>query len=110
MIMREWRAEIRRERRDEYVDYVRETGLASYRATPGNLGAAVAVRDLDAEHSEIVTISYWRSLEAIEAFAGTPVDTARYYPDDDDYLLTRPDKVAHYDVSGLEALEADDHA
>jgi heme-degrading monooxygenase HmoA len=102
MILREWRAEIRRDRRDAYVDYVRRTGLASYRATPGNLGAAVAVRDLDAERSEIVTLSYWSSLAAIAAFAGEPIDAARYFPEDDAYLLTRPDKVVHYDLAGLE--------
>lgn len=108
MIMREWRAEIRRELRDDYVDYVRRTGLASYRATPGNLGAAVAVRDLDAARSEIATISYWSSRAAIAAFAGEPIETARYFPEDDRYLLTRPDTVAHYEVAGLETLERAD--
>ena len=105
MIMREWRAEIRRELRDEYVEYVRRTGLAEYRRTAGNLGAGIAVRDLDERRSEIVTISYWRSLEAIGAFAGTPIDEARYFPEDDRYLLTRPAKVLHYEVTGLDELD-----
>jgi len=99
MILREWRAEIRRSERDAYLAYVRETGLANYASTPGNLGSAIAVRDLDAERSEIVTFSYWLSLEAIAQFAGEPIDQARYYPEDDKYLLTRPDKVAHYDLT-----------
>lgn len=98
MILREWRAEIRRSERDAYVAYVRDTGLAGYAGTPGNLGAAIAVRDLDADRSEIVTLSYWSSLEAIAAFAGEPVDRARYFPMDDRYLLTRPDRVVHYEV------------
>lgn len=105
MIMREWRAEVRRELCDEYVDYVRQTGLANYRATPGNLGALVAVRDLDEHRSEIVTLSYWRSLDAISAFAGELVDTARYYPEDDKYLLTRPEWVAHYQATAVGTLE-----
>lgn len=106
MIMREWRAEIRRELRDEYIDYVRRTGLAEYRATAGNLGAVIAVRDLDERRSEIVTVSYWRSYEAIAAFAGTPIDEARYFPDDDQYLLTRPAKVLHYDATGFQESDA----
>ena len=106
MIMREWRAEIRRDLCGEYVDYVRQIGLASYRATPGNLGAAVAVRDLDEHRSEIVTLSFWQSLEAISAFAGEPVDTARYYPEDEKYLLTRPERVAHYHAIGEGAIRA----
>jgi hypothetical protein len=101
VIMREWRAEIRRDTRDEYLDYVRSTGLTGYRATPGNLGAGVAIRDIDDHRSEIVTLSLWTSLDAIRAFAGDPVDQARYFPEDDRYLLTRPERVTHYDLTGL---------
>jgi heme-degrading monooxygenase HmoA len=100
-ILREWRAEIRRDKKAAYVDYVRSTGIAGYRGTLGNLGAAVAVRDLDATRSEILTLSWWSSLEAIRAFAGDPVNRARYYPEDSEYLLTRPDTVRHYESSEL---------
>ena len=57
-ILREWRAELRRELADEYVAYIRDTGLADYRATPGNLGALIAVRDLDDERAEVITLSW----------------------------------------------------
>lgn len=100
-ILREWRAEIRRPKKAAYVEYVRTTGIAGYRGTPGNLGATVAVRDLDADRSEIVTLSWWTSLDAIRAFAGDPVDQARYYPADAEYLLTRPATVLHYESSEL---------
>jgi len=100
-ILREWRAEIRRPKKAAYVEYVRRTGIAGYKATPGNLGAAIAVRDLDADRSEIVTLSWWTSLDAIRAFAGDPLDRARYYPADDEYLLTRPAAVLHYESSDL---------
>jgi len=99
MILREWRAEIRRDRRDEYVLYVSKTGLDGYRKTAGNLGASIAVRDLDDQRSEIVTLSFWETMASIEAFAGKPVDQARYYPEDDEFLLTRPEKVIHYDLA-----------
>jgi heme-degrading monooxygenase HmoA len=98
-VLREWRAEIRRSKKAAYVAYVCKTGIASYRDTPGNLGAVVAVRDIDAERSEIVTLSWWTSLDAVRAFAGDPVDQARYYPADAEYLLTRPDTVIHYESS-----------
>ena len=100
-ILREWRAEIRRATSAAYVEYVRTTGIAEYRRTPGNLGAVVAVRDLDAERSEIVTLSWWTSLDAIRAFAGEPPDRARYFPDDSQYLLTRPDSAQHYRSSDI---------
>jgi len=98
-VMREWRAEFRRELRDEYVEYVKATGLATYLATPGNLGAAIAVRDLDAERSEIVTLSWWADAAAIRAFAGADIGRARYFPQDDRFLLTRPEHVHHYEAT-----------
>ena len=98
-ILREWRPEIWRPKKAAYVEYVRTTGMAGYRATPGNLGAVIAVRDLDADRSEIVTLSWWTSLDAIRAFAGDPPDQARYYPADDEYLFTRPATVLHFDSS-----------
>jgi hypothetical protein len=62
-ILREWRAEIRRPKKAEYVEYVRTTGIAGYRDTPGNRGAVVAVRDLghgvssyEAEHGTSLRI------------------------------------------------------
>jgi len=102
-VPREWRAEIRRALKDEYVQYVTDTGFASYRSTPGNLGAIVAVRDLDAARSEVVTLSWWTNTEAIKAFAGPVIGQARYFPQDDRFLLTRPEHVYHYDatVAGL---------
>ena len=99
-ILREWRGEIRRKDRDAYVAYITDTGLADYRAIPGNLGAVIAVRDIDAERCEVVTLSWWTSWDAIRAFAGEPVDRARYYPHDEQYLLTRPEHVHHYESHG----------
>ena len=98
-VLREWRAEIRRDLRDEYVQYVKATGLASYLRTPGNLGASVAVRDLDAARSEIVTLSWWTGAQAIAAFAGKDIGQARYYPQDERFLLTRPQHVQHYEAT-----------
>ena len=96
VVLREWRAEIRRALKDEYVRYVTATGLAAYRGTPGNLGAAVAVRDLDAERAEVVTLSWWTDTEAIKTFSGPDIGQARYFPEDDRFLLTRPAHVYHY--------------
>ena len=97
-VMREWRAEIRRELKAEYVDYVVRTGIDGYLKTPGNLGATLVVRDLDAGRSEMATLSWWADREAIVAFAGADIGRARYYPEDDRFLLTRPETVYHYEA------------
>ncbi len=100
-ILREWRAQLARDKKIAYLDYVLQTGIAGYKACPGNLGAAAAVRDIDEQRSEIVTLSWWTSFDAIRSFAGDDIDRAKYYPADDEYLLTRPETVIHYDMGEL---------
>lgn len=97
-VMRRWTGVIRTADVDEYIDYIRGTGLADYVATPGNLGAQMLMRDLGDGRTEVATVSWWRSIEDIEAFAGTPIDLARYYPADDRFLLERPERVDHFRV------------
>lgn len=99
-ILREWRGVIRKTERDAYVAYIRGTGIADYRNTPGNLGALMAVNDLDAERTEVVTLSLWSSWDAIRAFAGESPELSRYYPEDDRFLLERPRTVKHYEAFG----------
>jgi hypothetical protein len=69
-IMREWRAEIRLELKDEYVAYVATTGIAGYKQAHGNLGAILATRDINAQRSEIVTLSWWKDEDSIKLSAG----------------------------------------
>ena len=39
-------------------------------------------------------------MHAIRGFAGDDVERAVYYPQDDRYLLTKPEKVQHYQYHG----------
>lgn len=98
VIMRRWTSRIRHEQRDAYVEYVRSTGVSDYRSTPGNLGFQMLLRDLPDGSTEVETISWWRSYDAIRAFAGEDYERARYYPQDDEFLLEKPSAVAHYEV------------
>ena len=55
-----------------------------------------------------VSFGYWResvrgfcqSRAAIEAFAGKDIDTAVFYPDDNQFLIERDLTVNHYEVVG----------
>ena len=64
------------------------TGLADYRATRGNLGLNV-FRRTEGEITQYVLTTFWESYEAIRSFAGPQYEQARYYPEDDGYLLER---------------------
>jgi heme-degrading monooxygenase HmoA len=97
-VMRTWTGWIRTERRDEYLAYVGETGMSDDLATPGNLGAWMMHRDLGDGRTEIVTVSFWDSRDSIRAFAGDDIEVARYYPEDDQFLVDKELFVRHYDV------------
>ena len=99
MILRIWRGRVSTERAQEYADLLGRTGIAGYRETPGNLDAQVAVRDLGDGRSEVITLSWWASLDDIRTFAGADPEMARYYPEDDAFLLDRDPRVRHYEVT-----------
>jgi hypothetical protein len=73
-------------------------GIPDYLATAGNRGASILRRD-DGDVTHFLLITLWDSEQAIQTFAGTPIDRARYYPEDDDFLLERESAVQHYVVS-----------
>lgn len=98
IILRRWAARIRTADEAAYVDYIAGTGIEDYRATPGNLGAQMLLRTLGDGTSEVTTLSWWSSLDAIRAFAGEAIEVARYYPDDDRFLLEKPEKVEHHRI------------
>ena len=94
-----WRGRVHTEKVGEYTDYIARTGLAEYRQTPGNLGAEMWTRDLGDGRSEVTTLSWWESLEAIRGFAGDDIERAVFYPEDDAYLVDRETTVTHHEVT-----------
>lgn len=58
------------------------------------------LRRNDGDVTEFLLLTRWTSWDAIRAFAGDPADRARYYPEDDRFLLDLPERVTHLeDVS-----------
>ena len=99
MIARMWRGWVASEKAAAYAAYVEETGVSEYRTTPGNRGAQLLTRDLGDGRTEIVTLSWWDSLDDVRAFAGDDVEVARFYPEDDEYLVDRETTVSHFEVA-----------
>ena len=97
MIARSWAGATRAADADAYLHYLRATGLAEYRATPGNRGV-VALRRIAGDRAEFLLLTLWDSEEAIRRFAGDDIDRAVFYPEDDRYLIARDEKVRHYQV------------
>lgn len=76
MIARLWRGVVRAQDADEYAAYVQDTGIESYKQTPGNLGAWLLRRP--------------------------DGDRAVCYPEDERYLLELDPHVVHYQVPDAE--------
>lgn len=98
IVLRRWSSRIRTADERDYVAYIEATGLDDYRATPGNLGCQMLLRSLPDGTSEVTMLSWWTSMAAVEAFAGADVSLARYYPEDDRFLLEKPEHVEHHRV------------
>jgi heme-degrading monooxygenase HmoA len=98
IILRRWSSRIRSADEADYTAYIEATGLKDYRSTPGNLGCQMLMRTLADGSTEVTTLSWWESMAAVIAFAGENPEVARYYPEDDRFLLEKPEQVEHHRV------------
>jgi heme-degrading monooxygenase HmoA len=97
MIARIWRGTTAADRAEEYLQYIRDTGVPDYRNTPGNHGVQILMRTHD-DRTDFTILSYWDSMDAIKAFAGDDPEVSRYYPEDDKYLIEKHPNVEHHEV------------
>ncbi len=97
MIARIWHGVTAAAKSEEYLDYLNRTGVPDYRATEGNRGVYV-LRRIEGERAHFLTLSFWGSIEEIQRFAGPDSERARYYPEDEEFLLGFEPRVEHYDV------------
>ena len=104
MIVRMWRGRVAAAKKQAYTRRFHDTGLKDYAAAPGNEGAWLLCRDRDGM-AEFLTVTMWRSMDALLAFAGPEPERARYYLADRDFLEEFEPLVEHYDLlAGTERL------
>ena len=97
MIARRWHGRVPADKADEYLQRMKDVGLADYCSTEGNRGAwCLHRREGDVVHVEMFTL--WDDLEAIRRFAGDELTKAKYYDFDADYLLELESEVTHFEV------------
>jgi heme-degrading monooxygenase HmoA len=97
MIARIWHGRTPASKSDAYLAFLKERAVADYQATAGNQGVYL-LRSVEGEQVHFLTLTFWESREAIERFAGTPIEKAKYYPEDQDFLLEFEPTVTHYEV------------
>ena len=71
--------------------------MQAARSLPGSRGTLV-LRRRDGEQAEFVTVLLFDSLDHVRAFAGDEPERARFFPEDDRYLVERDLDVRHFEV------------
>jgi heme-degrading monooxygenase HmoA len=99
MIARIWHGAVQEVDADAYYAYLRRTGILDYLRAAGNRGVYVLRRSGEGR-ARFLLISLWDSLAAVRGFAGDDLEKARYYPEDETFLLELQPHVFHYDVLG----------
>ncbi len=97
MIVRMWRGKVRKDLKSEYVAYFNQTGPADYGKVEGNHGVYLLCQDLG-DNFEFLTMTFWTSIAAIKKFAGEDYEKARYYPEDQKFLLKFNETAEHFEV------------
>jgi heme-degrading monooxygenase HmoA len=98
MIARIWVGVTSAEKSDEYLEYLHKTGLADYASIPGHR-ATYVLRRIEDDMATFTIITHWDSMDAITAFAGDNPEVAKYYPEDDEYLIVRNPNVEHHELA-----------
>lgn len=102
MITRVWHGTTRATDAERYLRFLLDKGIRDYLRTPGNQEVRVG-RRIEGDIAHFYTISTWDDLDSVRAFAGDPVDRARYYPEDEDFLLSFEPTVLHYETFRVNA-------
>ncbi|MEW6194652.1 MAG: DinB family protein [Bacteroidota bacterium] len=94
MITRIWHGRTKKEDAEIYRNYVMKTGVPEYQNSDGNLDVQILQRD-DGDVTHIWTVTKWQDYESIKSFAGKEISKAKYYPEDEKYLLELEPNVIH---------------
>ena len=86
---------------DDYERFLLDELFPSMQGIPGFLGADV-LRRRDGDEVAFVTLVRFRSIEAIRAFAGDPVDIPVIEPRAAELLTRFDERALHYETASFE--------
>lgn len=96
-IMRLWHGKVAIEKADEYERFMIERAAPDYGSVDGLIKLYFQRRNENTiAHFLLVTI--WDSLEAVAKFAGAEPELAKYYPEDDNFLLEKEKHTSMYEI------------
>ncbi len=99
MIARTWHGRVPTEKAAAYRSFLNARAIPDYQSVKGNLSVHILERN-DGTVTHFITLTFWKDLDSIKAFAGEDVEAAKYYPEDRNFLLEFESNVLHYEVVG----------
>ena len=99
MIVRMWHGRVPTTKALAYRAFLNERAIPDYRSVEGNISVFILERE-EGEVTHFITMTYWESVDVIKGFAGDDAELAKYYPEDEDFLLEFETRVVHYEVVG----------
>lgn len=97
MIVRMWHGMVEASKSDEYAEFMKERAAPDYSSVHG-LKKLMFLRRVEADVAHFLLVTHWDSMEAVEEFAGDRPEKAKYYPEDDNFLLEKEETSALYEV------------
>ena len=97
MIARTWHGVTAATQAEAYLEFLIRRAIPDYQSIAGNRGVTI-LRRIQGEEAHFLILTMWESRAAIEAFAGADIEKAKYYAEDQEFLLEFEPTVTHYEV------------
>lgn len=97
MIARIWKGKTKIEHLEDYTEFMKVRAVPDYSRVDGFIKLTFLNRT-DSNYAYFDLITFWENMEVIKGFAGDDFEKAKYYPEDEKYLVDFPERVTHYEV------------
>ena len=97
MIAQIWHGKTSIEDYEVYSTFLQQVAVPDYQKTTGFKELSF-LRNIKNNQGHFTLITYWEDYEVIKNFAGDDFEKAKYYPEDNNFLLEFEEYVRHYEV------------
>jgi heme-degrading monooxygenase HmoA len=94
-----WHGRVPASKTMAYREFLNTRAIPDYQSVEGNISVHILERK-EGDITHFITLTFWKDIDSIKAFAGDDAEAAKYYPEDKDFLLDFEPKVVHYEVVG----------
>ena len=97
MIARIWHGITKIGDLEAYTEFLKSKAIPDYMKTDGFVKLTF-LRNTIGNVGQFKLITFWKNIEVIKNFAGEDFEKAKYYIEDEKFLLNFEEKVSHYEV------------